>query len=79
MLLLLNLWMLAVRTQEEPLTVNQALMIAVATLAGVVVVLFSYLRSVDSRQQKRLDECEADRRQLWQAVADLKLKVKHGA
>ena len=63
-------WMLAAKT-EEPLTVNQALMIAVATLAGVVVVLFAYLRSVDARQEKRLAECEEDRRQLWLSVIQL--------
>lgn len=63
-------WMLAAKT-EEPLTVNQALMIAVATLAGVVVVLFAYLRSVDARQEKKLAECEEDRRQLWISILEL--------
>lgn len=63
-------WMLAAKI-EEPLTVNQALMIAVATLAGVVVVLFAYLRSVDARQEKKLAECEEDRRQLWLSVIEL--------
>lgn len=63
-------WMLAAKI-EEPLTVNQALMIAVATLAGVVAILFAYLRSVDARQEKKLAECEEDRRQLWQSIIEL--------
>lgn len=69
MLLLLSVWMLAMA--EEPLTINQALMIAVSVLAGVVVVLFAYLRSVDARQEKKLNECEEDRRQLWKSVVAL--------
>jgi hypothetical protein len=66
---MLALIILAVAQGE--MTLTQALMIAITTLASVVAVLFIYLRSIDARQQKRLDECEDDRRALWQAVVDL--------
>lgn len=62
---------------DEPITIYQALMIAVATLAGVVAVLFAYLRSVDARQEKRLAECEEDRRQLWLSIIELGGRPPH--
>ncbi len=43
--------------------------IAIGTLAAVVAVLFGYLRSVDARQEQKLNACEEDRRELWTTLA----------
>ena len=55
----------------EALTTTEMLLTAVGTLAGVVGVLFTYLRVVDARQEKKLTDCENDRRALWQQVISL--------
>ena len=44
--------------------------IAVGSLAGVVVVLFGYLRSVDAKQETKLKECEEDRKELWKELLE---------
>jgi hypothetical protein len=52
----------------DGMTITEALLAAVGTETAVIGVLFGYLRSVDARQQKKLDDCEADRRELWKAL-----------
>lgn len=55
----------------EGMTLTEALLAANGTQTAVIVALFGYLRSVDFRQQKKLDECEDDRRDMWKAFASL--------
>lgn len=59
------------------LDLTKSLYVAIGVLASVVTVLFAYLRSTDARQQKKLDECEEDRRNLWEAIIDLGGKYRN--
>lgn len=54
------------------LSVETALVAAVSSLAGVVLVLWNWFTRAHNRITHRLDECEKEKKQLWDAILGLR-------
>lgn len=51
---------------------TEMLLTAIGALAGVVAYLYRQTLDHFTQIQQRADECEADRRQLWKELADVR-------
>ena len=62
-------------------TVVQMLLVAISSLAAVIVYLFKTVQSHYRKIDKRLSDCEADRFALWHQIAELRgvsiAEIKH--
>ena len=54
---------------------EQELIVAIVSLASVVVVLWAVVHRGYKKLEKRTEECEKDRKDLWKTVTDLSLKI----
>jgi len=55
----------------EAMTLEGALFAAVGALCTAVVFLFQRMERVNQRHEKALEECQSDRRVLWERIAKL--------
>lgn len=57
------------------MTSEQQLLVAIVTLAGVVAILWAVVIANYKKLEKRTEECEKDRLNLWRTISELRERV----